>query len=446
MLELRFAASFRRHFPDLLGQRLVVGFSGGADSTALTLLLFRTRDELGVFLVLAHVHHGLRGREADEDAAFCRELAARLGLPFTLEKLPPPPSGVSREAWWRKERYRVLDEVRQSFDAAAMATGHTLDDQAETVLFKLLRGSGPRGVAGIRRRLGCVIRPLLDFRRQELREFLAGLGQPHREDSSNWAADRPRTFLRWRVLPLLTEAFPRAVEHVAAFGFELGEDEALLQGEVTARAPLLWLGFPVPVAQVRVLPPPLRRRWLLGVASHLPLAEPPSRGQLELFSQLLETGSPRGVDLGGRWVVAREGANLVLRPPPLAPFAPVSVRVPGVFGLPGGFTLGLGEGVRRPDYRVYLSPRVQDARLTVESAPPGLRFCGREVRRELARQGVFREWRAAWPVLLADGTIVWVPGVGVLPAWAQASGVLAELEEPWERHGKSSLPRPSPSG
>lgn len=442
MLEFQFAAAFRKHFPDLLGQRLVVALSGGADSTSLALLCHRTRLELGTSLVLAHVHHGMRGAEADADAAFCQELAHKLDLPFVLERLPSPPAGVSREAWWRRERYRVLEGVRLGWEAAAVATGHTLDDQAETVLLKLLRGSGARGVAGVRRRLGTIVRPVVDFRRQQLREYLAKLGQTFREDSTNFIPDRPRTMVRWQVLPLLEACFPRAAEHVAAFGFELGEDDAFLESEMLQRAPLAHLGSPVAVEEVASLPPPLRRRWLLAVASSLPLSEPPSRKQLALFFQLVEGGWPRALDLGGRWVLAREGGQLVMHPPPLRPFAPIPVRVPGVHRLPGGFTLGLGMPVHRAAFRAFLSPRLREAQLSVESLPPGFRFQGRDVRACLARQGVPREWRMAWPVLVADGTIVWVPGMGVLPAWAQASGVLVELEEPWERHGKLSPPRP----
>jgi len=242
MWESQFASSFRQHFPDLLGSRLLVAASGGPDSTALLLLLLRTGQELGLELGVAHVHHGVRGPEADEDAAFCQKLAADFRLPFFLDRLPPPPQGVSKEAWWRQQRYRKLQARQQEFAAAAVATGHTLDDQAETVLLKLLRGAGPRGVAGIRRRWDFVIRPLLDFRRHQLREYLRQLGQPFREDSSNWVADRPRTFLRLRVMPLLEEAFPKACQHLAAFAQELLQDEELLAAWVEEKVPPLRLG------------------------------------------------------------------------------------------------------------------------------------------------------------------------------------------------------------
>ncbi|MCX7894726.1 MAG: tRNA lysidine(34) synthetase TilS [Thermoanaerobaculum sp.] len=446
MLDGSFVAAFRRHFPDLLGQRLVVALSGGADSTALTLLAYRSREPLQLDLALAHVHHGVRGPEADADALFCQQLAAQLGLPFFLHRLPPPPAKVSTEAWWRQQRYRALEAVRQEVGAAAVATAHTRDDQAETVLLKLLRGSGPRGVAGIRRRLGSIIRPLLDFRRQQLTEYLRQLGQGYRQDLSNLAPNRPRTFLRWQVLPLLEQAFGRVVDHLAAFGEELGEDEALLDQLTRQGAPLPRLGLPVAVDQVAALPRPLRRRWLQALAAGFPLQEPPSRAQFDLFCGLVEGREPRAVDLGGRWVVQRQRRQLVLTPPPVKPFAPLALVVPGLLQLPGGFSLGVGRPVRRADHRAFLHPRLLQGQVQVVSAPPGLRFLGRYVREALAQQGIPPQWRAAWPVLVVDGTIVWVPAVGVLPAWAQTSGVLVELEEPWERHGKSSPPRPSPSG
>jgi hypothetical protein len=190
------------------------------------------------------------------------------------------------------------------------------------------------------------------------------------------------------------------------------------------------------------LPTPLRWRWLQGLAASLPLPEPPSRQQFALFSQLLATGQPRGLDLGARWVLLRQGKELKLQPPPVPPFPEKALPLPALVRLPGGFVLGLGQPVGRADHRAFLSPRVSSLPLAVKSLPPGLRFAGRDVRKELARQGIPSPWRAAWPGLWAGGTIVWVPGVGVLPGWAQASGVLAELEEPWERHGKLSPPRP----
>lgn len=445
MLEARFLSLFRQQFPELVGQRLLVAASGGGDSIALLLLLVRTRHELKLDLGVCHVHHGVRGAEADEDARFCQQLAERLGLPFFLDRLSLPPPGPSREAWWREQRYAALEARRRQFHAAAIATAHTLDDQAETVLLKLLRGAGPRGVAGIRRRWRAVIRPLLDFRREELRQYLHQLGQDFRQDSSNLLSDRPRTFLRWKVLPLLVQAFPKAFAHLAFFAETLAQDDDFLSQLTLSAVPVPRLGERVPVASVVALARPLRFRWLQSLGASLSLPEPPSRRQFDLFCAMLERGEPRGLDLGLRWVLVRRGESLTLQPPPLAPFSPVAVSVPGVFLLPGGFRLGLGEPLARADHRACLDPRIATASLRVRPLPAGLCWEGCHVREELARLGVPAAWRRAWPVLEADGTIAWVPGVGVSPAWAQPSGVLAELEEPWERQGKSSHRKPLPS-
>lgn len=444
MLASRFSLAFKKNFPDLLGGSLLAAVSGGPDSTALAHLLAEARSQLGITFAIAHVHHGFRGKEADEDAAFCEQLAGNLRVPFFMEKLSPPPPKVSREAWWREQRYQALGKLQRRFGAAAVATGHTMDDQAETVLFKLFRGSGPRGVAGIRRRLKDVIRPLLDFRRHELLVYLKEKGVGFRLDSSNLVADRPRTFVRWQVLFSLERAFPKVVEHLAWFAEELREDEEFLLQITLAQAPLLQLGRSQPLEKVAALPDCLRRRWLQAQAALLPLQEPPSRRQFSLFCSLLDQGEPKALDLGARWVLARQGRSLTLAPPPIPPFPPVPVACPGIFPLPGGFVLGVGKGVARADHWVSLSPRLQELPLTVTTTPT--RFQGRLVRRELARLGVPRQWRAAWPALSVGGTIVWVPGVGALPSWRHADGIRVELEEPWERHGKSSPPKPLLNG
>ncbi len=437
MLGTRFVAAFRRHFPDLLGKRVVVGVSGGSDSVALLRLLVAARAELGVAPVVAHIHHHLRGEEADADRSFCEHLAASLGVPFALRHMDPrPPRGCSPEAWWRQERYRLLEEVRQTVDGAAVATAHTRDDQAETVLLKVLRGAGPRGVAGVRWRVGAVVRPLLDFRREELRGWLAALAQGWREDASNTQERRPRAVVRQDLLPALCRHWPAAVDHLAALAEMLAEDEEALSALLAERGAFPTLRAGVPLEGVRSLPPALQRRWLLALAARLPLAEPPSRSQLDQFRRLLGGEQPAAVDLGRRWVIRRRAGLLLLSPPPLAPFAPVAVVVPCELTLPGGFEARVG--VSRPQrwgWRVFLSRRCEGSRLAWRSPAAGERFPATRtsLAAALARAGVPAEWRRGWPVLEADGTMVWAPGVGVAPGWeGDAGGVVAELEEPWQ--------------
>ncbi len=437
-----FVATFRKRFPDLVGERLLVALSGGADSVALLCLLHEAAVELGCPVHAAHVHHHLRGAEADADAAYCAELCARLDVPFLVRHLTATrPPGSSPEAWWRRQRYEALDSAREQAGCAAVATAHTRDDQAETVLLKLLRGAGPRGVAGIRRRSGTIIRPLLDFRRTELRTFLTGRGVSWREDATNADPGLPRAWVRTQLLPVLASAFPRSVGHLADFAAALAEDEALL-GELLKRGGI-WpeLGRPAPLAPVAALPLPLLRRWALELAERLPLSEPPSRRQLEEVVRMVGGGQPAAVDLGKRWVLRRRSAVLVLCPPPLHPFDTVPAAVPSRVSLPGGFIASLGATPAGRGHRVVLDARVARARLAWRSVSRGEHFGeGRRApaSRLLARAGVPAEWRRAWPVLSAGATMVWLPAVGVAEGWMGevGNGVVAELEEPWERHGR----------
>jgi tRNA(Ile)-lysidine synthase len=434
-----FVTAFRAHFPDLVGARVLVALSGGADSVALLYVLHESRSELGCVVHAAHVHHHLRGAAADADAAYCADLCDRLAVPLVVYHLSPErPRGSSPEAWWREERYRVLEEARSAGGCAALATAHTRDDQAETVLLKLFRGAGPRGVAGIRRRTGALVRPFLDFHRAELRGFLADAGVAWREDASNTDPAQPRAWVRSRIAPVLAEAFPGSVGHLADFAAALAEDEALLGTLLKQRGVWPEVGRPVALEPIAALPPPLLRRWALELADRLPLSEPPSRRQLDAVGGMVAGGSPAAVDLGRRWVVRRRGVTLVLSPPPLSEFAPIPAALPSVTSLPGGFVGRLGIAAERPADRAFLHRRAVAVRLAWRSASRGERFgaAGATVARLLARAGVPAEWRRAWPVLNAGGTMVWLPAVGVAEGWRgnEVDGVLAELEEPWERH------------
>ena len=155
------------------GSRIVAGVSGGADSVCLLELLCELREKWELALYVLHVHHGIRGTEADRDAHFVEELAAERGLPFRLVQVNVPEEaarrGMSEEETGRILRYHALEAYRQQVSADRIAVAHHQGDQAETVLFRLFRGSGPRGLSGIPPRRGAVIRPLL-FAEQPERE------------------------------------------------------------------------------------------------------------------------------------------------------------------------------------------------------------------------------------------------------------------------------------
>lgn len=437
-----FVSSFRQHFPDLVGKPLLVALSGGADSLALLMLLLQSRPLHRCAIAAVHVNHHAR-EQADEDEAFCVQLSAELGITLDVRHIEEPiPPGVSREAWWRTRRYEAIELARMHLRCAATATAHTLDDQAETVLLKLLRGSGPRGVAGIRRRQGAVIRPLLEIGRLELHRWLTEQGRDWREDPSNLDPGQPRAWLRACGLPPLAGRFAGTAGHLASFAEMLAEDEMILS-ELAAAIPRPALGRPILRSMVRASPPALRRRWLLALASELPLAEPPDRTQRDAVEKLVVEGRPRAVDLGRHWVLRCRGDRLVLSPPPLLPFPPCAVASGQVERLPGGFLAAVGADLIPSDrvrHEAWLVSNVSQLPMSWRAPRAGEMAdwpgaTGR-ISHLLRRLGVPAEWRRAWPLLDAGGTMLWIPGVGTAPGWAERSGqgVAATLEEPWIRH------------
>ena len=188
------------------GDRIAVGLSGGADSVCLLLLLCGAREELGLDICAVHVHHGLRGAEADEDLSFAKELAERLGVEFESVRIDAREiarsKGVSVEEAGRGARYEAL---RRRAAGGLVAVGHHLDDQAETILMNIVRGSGLAGAAGMDWRSGDIIRPLLSVPRTEIEEWLRERGQSWRTDSTNLSDDYTRNRIRHSVMPVLAD-------------------------------------------------------------------------------------------------------------------------------------------------------------------------------------------------------------------------------------------------
>jgi tRNA(Ile)-lysidine synthase len=219
---------------------MVVAVSGGADSLALLRALDAARDPRAPLpLVLAHLNHQLRGRESDADEEFVAELhtqlsaAGRTNLFLCHTRLDVATraraEGVNLEALARRERYRWLAEVARSWGIRWIATGHTANDQAETVLHRLLRGTGLRGLRGIapRRELEpglALVRPLLQATRADIVAFLHELGQPYREDTTNSDLSYTRNRIRHELLPYLAERYNPAVVSVLAHLAEQADD------------------------------------------------------------------------------------------------------------------------------------------------------------------------------------------------------------------------------
>ena len=220
----------------LTGREAVVcAFSGGPDSTALLLELVRLRDQGRIGpLYAAHFEHGIRGQESRADLAFCRDLCLRLGVPLFSESADVPAfaaaEGLSLETAARQLRYRFLRRLRAALGADCIALGHHLDDQAETVLLHLIRGSGMAGLTGMAPRSGDLVRPLLGVGRADILAYLAERDQPWRLDRTNLSPDQTRSQLRQQVMGPLSAINPRVVEHIAACADRLRSEDEFLDG------------------------------------------------------------------------------------------------------------------------------------------------------------------------------------------------------------------------
>jgi len=225
-------------------RRLVVGVSGGADSTALLLLFTELRNRAGndgfPELLVGHVHHGLRGQSADGDEEFVKELARSQGLECLVYRGSARRRGLSVEVAARALRHEAFRSWAQELRIDAIALAHHLDDQAETVLLRVARGTGWRGLAGIPRSRPLqgagspvqIIRPLLDWRREALEAFLADRRQSFRSDDTNHDLEIPRNRIRHSVLPLLEDGVQpgsrRALVRLGSIATRLAKDLSIL--------------------------------------------------------------------------------------------------------------------------------------------------------------------------------------------------------------------------
>ncbi len=211
---------------------LSVALSGGADSVCLLYVLADLREMFSLVLSAIHVHHGIRGFEADEDVRFCEALCDVLHVPFTCRQVDAPAYAkarhISLESAARELRYECFEEYLTAHTGAMIAMAHHADDQAETVLFRMARGTGLRGMCGIPARRGAFIRPCLSLRREQMRAALASRGIAYREDSTNEDTAYTRNFIRHELLPMLERVHEGAVENISLMTESLAEDEAYL--------------------------------------------------------------------------------------------------------------------------------------------------------------------------------------------------------------------------
>ena len=317
---------------------VVVAVSGGPDSLALLHALHRLAPRYDLTLHVAHFDHRLRESSAD-DAAFVASAARELDLAATVRAATATdrPKGVSPEEAARERRYAFLDEVADGIGAARIATGHTLDDQAETVLMRAVNGTGVAGLGGIRPKRGRVVRPLIDVRRSETEAFCRALALEPRFDASN--ADRSflRNAIRRDLLPFIRECFnTRTSEALARLADLARDDDALLEELAVAAVDI---GTDdrgrrtLEIARLLDLRPALQRRVVRLAA---PRTDADHVEEILELARAGETG--KSIDLpAGLNARVEYGSLLIGRAPsPPAATQPVVLRVPGVTELPEG--------------------------------------------------------------------------------------------------------------
>ena len=324
-LSQRVARTIRRHALLARGGRALVALSGGPDSVALAHLLLELQaaGELTV-AGFAHVNHQLRGADADEDEAFCREMAAALGLPIEVARVDvraaAREAGRSIEDMARELRYAFFEQAIDRLAADAIAVGHSLDDQAETFLLRLVRGSGARGLAGILPRAGRVIRPLLDISRADLRQYAADRALAFRTDLSNADLAIPRNRVRHELIPYLEREFSPGISRVLAREAAIArEEENRLQQEAidfTSSIVLRTTGGKIEVdaSALRSLHPALATRVARNALSMLASRRFIGFDHVDRLLRFADALEGEAVDLPGQRAV-RRGAMIVLGPP-----------------------------------------------------------------------------------------------------------------------------------
>lgn len=286
------------------GDHVTCAVSGGADSVALLFGMYLLREKLGITLSAAHFNHRLRGEESDRDEQFVRDFCSRYDIPLSV--------GSARVAAGKKGLEAAAREARYAFFATLpgkIATAHTADDNAETVLMHLVRGTGLRGLGGISPVNGNIIRPMLTVTRQEVLAFLEEYCLSHVEDSSNKTDDFLRNRLRHRVMPFLKEENPRLVENLSQMAMELRQDAQAL--ELDGRLPS--------VGELREMDPALRSRKISRFLKENGVPEP-ERSHIRAVDSLIFSEKPSArTNLPGAVTVGRDYDRLVVLEQKTAP-------------------------------------------------------------------------------------------------------------------------------
>ena len=383
------------------GDKVIAAVSGGADSVAMLFALYLLRDELGITLEAAHFNHHLRGAESDRDEAFVTDFCGRYDIPLHLGSGRIVPGKKGLEAAARDARYAFLRSL-----PGKVATAHTADDNAETVLMRLIRGTGLKGLGAIAPVSGNVIRPMLTVTRDDVEAFLEEYALPHVEDSSNAEDDFLRNRIRHGILPLMRAENPRIGENLSAMALLLRQDEACLQAMIPEEQ--------MPdVSRLKAMEPALRRRALERFLKAQGVREPEQIHILQAEQLLYHWSPSAAMQFPGGVTIGRQYDRLVrLECAPELPETRLSV--------PGETCIGGKRFVS--EYATDLEERPGSVlvcpvgALTVRSRRSGdtMRLPGgtRSLKKMYIDRKIPASQRAAVPVLADDRGVLAVFGIG----------------------------------
>ncbi len=217
--------------------RVIIGLSGGPDSVCLTHILHKLKERLNIELIPVYINHGLRPEEVPGEIDFCRKFVKELGYDLIVREIDVAGyvklSGENKQEVARRLRYQALNEVLLEKKAQTIAVGHNADDQAETIIMRLIRGTGPQGLQGIPPVRGNIIRPLIEIERKEIEDYLFRNGLHYVVDSSNLQAEYLRNWVRLKVIPILKEKNPSIIITLGRLAEIFSEEERIYEIEVT---------------------------------------------------------------------------------------------------------------------------------------------------------------------------------------------------------------------
>ncbi|MGN1004374.1 MAG: tRNA lysidine(34) synthetase TilS [Oscillospiraceae bacterium] len=414
------------------GTLILCAVSGGADSMCLLHLLETLAPERGFSLHAAHFNHKLRGTESDRDEEFVRAWCAGRGIPLTVGsgdvQAETVRTGRGVEETARALRYAFLERTAEELGAARIATAHTADDNAETLLFHLVRGSGLQGLTGIPPRRGKVVRPLLTCTRTEVVEYCTAHNVAWVEDSTNADETFTRNFLRRRVMPLLEQINPRTAEHLSAAAERLRADNDYLNAQAAraaAQGRMTSGGLVIEAELLAQLPDPVALRAVRQLLEQAGGGKNCTAAHLDALLRLCRSDDPSGrADLPGL-TARREYGTLVLEgaEEPVSPPPPTPVREDGrtVYGDTGWSvtcrqTVCPEKSFKNPD-TFYLSRAKIKGALTLRPRQTGdsIRLPGRNgktLKKLFIDEKIPLERRALLPVLADDAGVLAVGSFG----------------------------------